>query len=101
MPTPPVNTLQAQLVLSDRVAFATDLSVSGCLQALAGCGYLAPDTYNSEDLDKIQGRVDAYLTYSASSHPLTIAFRWVQAPELSLRPHATAQLTWPCLCVAP
>lgn len=44
----------------------------------AGCGYLAPDTYNSEDLDKIKGRVDAYITYSATDNPMTIAFRCVQ-----------------------
>lgn len=64
----------AQEVLVDRVAYALDLSVSGCLQALAGCGYLAPDTYNNEDLDKIKTRVDAYITYSATDNPMTIAF---------------------------
>lgn len=60
----------------DRVAFVTDLISSGCMQLLAGCGYVAPDPNKATDL---QSQVDAFFTFSKTSNPKSIAMSAVTA----------------------
>ncbi|KAF8072663.1 TD1 [Scenedesmus sp. PABB004] len=75
-----------QVSAIDRVAYASQLSVSGCFQSMAGCGYVAPDPqYAAEDAAAIASQVDAFVTTGATSNPKSIAISAVFASAPLLR----------------
>jgi hypothetical protein len=64
-----------QLNLMDRIAFASELAVSNCLQNITDAGYIAPDPHsNSAAADDISDKVDAFITYGDMDNPKAIAF---------------------------
>lgn len=69
-----------QMVMMDRIAYASELAVASCLQSIMACGYVAPDPSSDPDrANAIVGTVDAFWTYGKSSNPKSIAFSAVTA----------------------
>eukprot|EP00878_Enallax_costatus_P011899 GHUV01012423.1.p1 GENE.GHUV01012423.1~~GHUV01012423.1.p1 ORF type:complete len:292 (+),score=70.40 GHUV01012423.1:946-1821(+) len=58
----------------DRVAYVSEFICSSCMQALAVCGYIAPDpSFDKQAAADLQSQVDAFFTFYPSDNPKSIS----------------------------
>lgn len=64
-----------QMLVMDRVSFASELAVSGCLQAISACGYIAPSGQDTTG-SPIRSSVDSFWEwgFGPSADTMSISF---------------------------